>query len=159
MIKVFRQVALGEKANTAGGKMLSCTVRSLYLLITFLCFLDAVNADVLYASARGDVHFQDNPLIVDSQFDTSSVTATPVGATSIYRTAVLSHHSGIESTVFFHFLGTTLYEDVDSPTVLDGASTSTLTYHILPSIVKFKIERESVVTPLDRTISFLQLLI
>ena len=158
MLQILRTIAFGEHARreTAGTRVLRHAIRALAfgVMLTYLC--DAINIDVIYAAISGDMQYHDNPAILDSQFDTGN-TATliqlPGGhtATNAHTDQVLYAPQKC--------VGTIVYEDVDSPTVLDADSQTDLVYEVsnytrcpdpAPLIVH---------TPLDRTISFLRILI
>jgi hypothetical protein len=123
-------------------------------MLTYL--MDAINVDVIYASIVGDMHYHDNPAILDSQFDSG----VPLAPSSILGIQVQAEqHSAAAVQAPLKFSGTIVYEDVDSPTVLDGESTSDLVYE-LKAYVSAPDPVVQDVTPLvDRTISFLRILI
>lgn len=130
------------------------------VLTVFVFLLDTINADVLIAAIAGEIRFEDNPLILDSQFD-----ATRAGdGVHVHTNAFeLAKFDGGAKCLHSHatprFFGTTIIEDVDSPTVLDGASTATLNYSIKPDFRHSEAITETPPTTIDRTISFSCLLI
>ncbi len=134
-------------------------IGALFTVLVF--FADTINADILYAAIVGDVQFQDNPLILDSATDSTSVVPDCFAhhvnyfAASKYDEGATNVHRHIVP----RFFGTTIIEDADSPGVLDGASTATLTYDFQSYYIKAKIEEQSAVTTLDRTITYSRLLI
>lgn len=127
---------------------------ALFTVLVF--FLDTINADILYAAIRGEIRFQDNPLILDSATDATSVVPDAVAPHINYFQ--LAKYDGGPKQLSQHrqprFHGTTIIEDEDSPTVLDGATTDTLTYDIVSYYTQAKIEEESALTTLDRTITY-----
>lgn len=134
-------------------------IGALFTLLIF--FADTINADILYAAIIGDIQFQDNPLILDSATDSTSVVPDCLAHHVNYFAAAKydGGSSNLHRHVVPHFFGTTIIEDADSPGVLDGASTETLTYDIQSYFTLGKIESESAVTTLDRTITYSRLLI
>ncbi len=130
-------------------RVLACVVMMTYLL-------DAINIDVIYAAVTGDMHYHDNPAILDSQFDSGTTADAP----SVVGIPVqLASHSATTLQAPVKFSGTIVYEDVDSPTVLDGESQSDLVYEIAVYISAPEPTRALVIPLVDRTISFLRILI
>ena len=132
---------------------------ALFTVLVF--FADTINVDILYAAIIGDVQFQDNPLILDSATDSTSI-VPDIHAPHINYYELAKYDDGptqISRHIIPKFLGTTIIEDEDSPTVLDGANTETLTYDIQSYFTLGKIDSESAVTTLDRTITYGCLLI
>jgi len=163
MLKVFRNVAYGEvsASPTLFERVLGRGLRLFTLAVTFICLMDAINVDVIYAALGGDMRYQDNPAIVDSQFDSGVLQLDASQSFFQHFDQSISRHQR-DRTVLqapIKFLGTVIYEDVDSPTVLDGATTSTLIYYLLPTTPFQKVRSEGALAAFDRPISFLQLLI
>jgi hypothetical protein len=132
---------------------------ALFTVLVF--FADTINVDILYAAIIGDVQFQDNPLILDSATDSTSIVPTIQPPHINYYE--LAKYDGGPTQISRHivpkFLGTTIIEDEDSPTVLDGATTSSLTYVFHNQFARTRIDEESAVTTLDRTITYSRLMI
>jgi len=124
------------------------------LALCFLFTMDAINIDVLYAEAQEHYAYHDNPSIVDSQFDTTfqAIPYTSQG-TSIQNIAKVKFNNHLK------FKGAILYEDIDSPTVLDGTSTQTLITSFRSYFIGYSAPEHTVHTTFDRTISYLCLLI
>ena len=136
------------------------SARLIALFTVFVFFMDTINIDVLYAGMKGNIRFEDNPLILDSQFDTTPV-AQNTGNTTNYFSLVKSTATRTElsSKSIKKFFGTTIIEDVDSPTVLDGSSTATLEYYLRPFFIFSEVQKPCPPTIFNRTITFLCLLI
>ncbi len=134
-------------------------IGALFTLLIF--FADTINADILYAAIIGDIRFDDNPLILDSATDSTSVVPDALQPHVNYFAAAKfdGGASNIHRHVVPRFFGTTIIEDADSPAVLDGESTENLTYDIKSYYTQAKIEELSAVTTLDRTITYSRLLI
>ena len=132
---------------------------ALFTLLIF--FADTINVDILYAAIIGDIRFDDNPLIIDSACDSTSVIPDVLQPHVNYF--AVAKYDGGASNIHGHaksrFFGTTIIEDVDSPAVLDGESTDNLTYDLQSYYTRAKIDSESAVTTLDRTITYSRLLI
>ena len=161
MIKAFRHIALGGSTREVTGfaRLASHLARVGALFTVLVFFADTINADILYAAIKGDVRFQDNPLILDSATDGTSV-VPDIAPPDYFKLAKFDGGAkSVSKTVQYKFPGTTILEDVDSPTVLDGASTQTLTYEALPSYTHETIDETSAITTLDRTITYSRLLI
>jgi hypothetical protein len=131
------------------------------LLTLLVFFADTINVDILYAAIIGDIRFDDNPLILDSATDSTSVIPDILQPHVNYFAA--AKYDGGASNVHRHvmprFFGTTIIEDADSPAVLDGESTGNLTYDLQSYYTQAKIDEQSAVTTLDRTITYNRLLI
>ncbi len=123
-----------------------------FVLLIFIA--DAINVDVLYAMAIGDLQFQDNPDIFDSQFDSTPVCPAPTIATHGPRNSTLAQRA-----LNHKFRGTIILEDIDSPTVLDGTVSSNLLSSVLEFFVQKDHNSSSAILSFDRTISFQRLLI
>ena len=163
MIAAFRHIATGRPARELRRlQRVGAHLAQLGALFTVLIFFaDTINADILYAAIIGDVQFQDNPLILDSATDSTSVIPDCL-AHHVNYFAVAKYDGGssnIHRHIVPRFFGTTIIEDADSPGVLDGASTETLTYDIQSYFTQAKIDEQSAVTTLDRTITYSRLLI
>jgi hypothetical protein len=130
---------------------------ALFTLLVF--FADTINVDILYAAIIGDIRFDDNPLILDSATDSTSVIPDILQPHVNYFAA--AKYDGGASNIHGHaksrFFGTTIIEDVDSPAVLDGESTDNLTYDIKSYFTQTKVDEVSAVTTLDRTITYSRL--
>ena len=163
MIRSFRHIALGGSTRQLRGRARVAAhfarVGAIFTILVF--FGDTINVDILYAAIIGDVQFQDNPLILDSATDGTSVVPTIQPPHINYYE--LAKYDGGPTNASRHvvprFFGTTIIEDEDSPTVLDGANTESLTYDIQSYFTEAKIDSESAVTTLDRTITYGCLLI
>jgi hypothetical protein len=163
VIAAFRHIATGRPARELRRmQRVGAHLAQLGALFTLLIFFaDTINADILYAAIIGDVQFEDNPLILDSATDSTSVVPDAFQAHVNYFAA--AKYDGGTSNVHRHvvprFFGTTIIEDADSPAVLDGESTENLTYDFKSYFTQTKIDEESAVTTLDRTITYSRLLI
>ncbi len=120
-------------------------------------FADAINVNILYAAIIGNFQFQDNPLILDSATDTTSVVPNVVRPHINYF--VVCKYDGGATTLskLPKFYGTKIIEDEDSPTILDGcSSTATLTYDIrsYAPIEEAALPASALSPTLDRTITF-----
>lgn len=138
-------------------RALAYILRGLTLTIIFICLMDAINVDVIFAAVSGNMRYQDNPAITDSQFDTGSATQAYINIFA--QAAPINHLPASKIAITYKFLGTTIYEDVDSPTVLDGGSTVSLIYCIRAYKGDAANSYAHVRPTLDRTISFLRILI
>jgi hypothetical protein len=158
LIAAFRHIATGRPARELRRmQRVAAHFAQLGALITILVFFaDTINADILYAAIIGEVQFQDNPLILDSATDGTSVIPDALQPHINYYAA--AKYDGGASTIQRHvvprFLGTTIVEDVDSPGVLDGSTTETLNYDFQSYFIQAKIDEESALTTLDRTIAY-----
>jgi hypothetical protein len=163
LIAAFRHIATGRPARELRRmQRVGAHFAQLGALLTVLVFFaDTINADILCAAIIGDIRFDDNPLILDSATDSTSVIPDALQPHVNYYAA--ARYDGGASNVHRHvvprFLGTTIIEDVDSPGVLDGASTDTLNFDIQSYYTQTKIDEESAITTLDRTIAYSRLLI
>lgn len=164
MIAAFRQIALG--GSSRGLRRRSRIVASLArlgaLLTVLVFFADTINADILYAAIMGDVRFEDNPLILDSATDATSVVPNVTQAHPNYFELAKYNDSGakqVHRAVIPRFYGTTILEDVDSPSVLDGETTDALTFSLHSYDPALKFDRANTPTTLDRTITYSRLLI
>jgi hypothetical protein len=163
MIRAFRHIALGGSTrNLSGIARVGAHLARLGSLITILIFFaDTVNADILYAAIAGQIRFEDNPLILDSATDSTSI--IPDIARPHVNYFQLAKLDGGAKQLAQHsvprFFGTTITEDEDSPTVLDGATTQSLTFVFQTYFAQTKIDKESAVPTLDRTITYGRLLI
>ena len=127
------------------------------LLTAFVFFADAINADILYAAAIGDLQFQDNPYILDSGTDSTSVVPVQfVPHTNYFALAHFDDGSAKQLSQVPHhvFQGTVVVEDVDSPSVLDGETTSSLKFSLHHYCPVLKIDCPDRQPLLDRTIGF-----
>ena len=163
MIQVFRHIALGGSTrNLSGIARVGAHLARLGSLITVLVFFaDTINADILYAAIIGQVRFEDNPLILDSATDSTSIVPDVVKPHINYFQ--LAQCDGGAKQLGEHsvprFLGTTITEDEDSPTVLDGATTQSLTFVFQTYFARAPIPETSAIPTLDRTIAYGCLLI
>jgi hypothetical protein len=162
MIRAFRHIAQGGSSRQLNGfaRWAAHMARMGSLMTVLIFFLDTINADIIYAAIIGDVRFEDNPLILDSATDSTSVipnTAQP----NYFQLAKFDGGSAtnVHKHVLPRFLGTTIIEDADSPTVLDGATTQTLTFVVTSYFAQLKVAGESTIPTLDRTITYGCLLI
>ena len=163
MIRSFRHIALGGNARQLKGwaRVAAHLARIGALFTVLVFFADTINVDILYAAVIGDIRFEDNPLILDSATDSTSI-VPDIHAPHINYYELAKYDGGasnISRHVIPRFLGTTITEDEDSPTVLDGATTQSLTYVFHTPFTRIQIDEESAVTTLDRTISYGRLLI
>ena len=163
MISAFRHIALGGSTRKLNGfqRVAAHLARIGSLLTILIFFADTINADILYAAIIGDVQFQDNPLILDSASDSTSV-VPDIHSPHINYFELAKYDGGatkISRHVIPRFFGTTIIEDEDSPTVLDGATTATFTFSILRYDPTLQIEQASATPTLDRTITYGCLLI
>src|SRR6185312_13568019 len=146
MIRFFRYILIPASLpyGVTPSKAHSRIARALALFLCFVFTMDAINIDVLYAEAQENYSYQDNPGIVDSQFDTTfqATTCTSHSTDLQKETAKFKRHEKLKGAI--------LYEDIDSPTVLDGASTQTLVASFKSYFVKRSIEEPSVYTTFDR---------
>jgi hypothetical protein len=158
LITAFRHIAQGGRARELRGfsRAAAHLARMGALLTILIFFADTINADILYAAIIGDVQFQDNPLILDSASDATSVVPNVVQPHVNYF--ALAKYDGGATTIARHaaprFHGTTIIEDEDSPSVLDGGTTATLTYDIQSYYTQATIDEKSALTTLDRTITY-----
>jgi hypothetical protein len=163
MIQAFRHIALGGSARDLRGftRFAAYLARIGSLITVLIFFADTINADILYAAIVGQVRFEDNPLILDSATDQTSVVPDIVRPHINYFQ--LANYDGGAKEFARHsvpqFHGTTISEDEDSPTVLDGATTQSLTYVVRTYFAHITIDQESAVPTLDRTITYGCLLI
>lgn len=163
MISAFRLIALGGGTRKLSGlqRVAAHLARIGSLLTILVFFADTINADILYAAIIGDVRFEDNPLILDSATDGTSV--IPVAIQPHTNYFQLAKYDGGAKKMSQHaiprFHGTTITEDADSPSVLDGSTTAAFTFSILPSDPVVQIRRERASPTLDRTITYGCLLI
>ncbi len=163
MIRAFRHIATGGNTRQLKGlsRHAAYVARLLALLSIFVFFLDTINADILYAALAGDVRFEDNPLIVDSATDQTSV--VPALAVHVNYFALAKYDGGSSSMakrIIPRFYGMTILEDVDSPTVLDGESTESLTASTVKhSFANPRSAGASLFATRDRTITYGRLLI
>ena len=163
MIAAFRHIATGRPARELRRmQRVGAHLAQLGALLTLLVFFaDTINVDILYAAIIGDIRFDDNPLILDSATDSTSVIPDILQPHVNYFAA--AKYDGGASNVHRHvmprFFGTTIIEDADSPAVLDGESTGNLTYDLQSYYTQAKIDEQSAVTTLDRTITYNRLLI
>jgi hypothetical protein len=163
LIAAFRHIATGRPARElrrmqrVGAHF--AQIGALFTLLVF--FADTINVDILYAAIIGDIRFDDNPLILDSASDSTSVIPDVLQPHVNYFAA--AKFDGGASNIHRHaksrFFGTTIIEDEDSPAVLDGESTANLTYDLQSYYTQAKIDEQSAVTTLDRTITYARLLI
>jgi hypothetical protein len=163
MISSFRHIALGGDTRKLNGwqRVAAHLARIGSLLTVLIFFADTINADILYAAIIGDIQFQDNPLILDSATDSTSV-VPDIHSPHINYFELAKYDGGatqISRHIIPKFFGTTIIEDEDSPTVLDGATTSSLTYVFHNQFARLQIDEESAVTTLDRTITYSRLMI
>jgi hypothetical protein len=158
VISAFRHIALGGSPRQLHGwaRLASYVAKTGALLTVLVFFADTINADILYAAIIGDVQFQDNPLILDSATDATSVIPAQFVHANYFALAKFdspqSKHMSQPGT--HHFYGTTIQEDEDSPTVLDGATTATLTFSIRSYDPSPMPELHSTRYALDRTTRF-----
>jgi hypothetical protein len=163
LISAFRHIATGRPARELRRlQRVGAHLAQIGALFTvFIFFADTINADILYAAIIGDVQFLDNPLILDSATDSTSVVPDVLQPHVNYFAA--AKYDGGATNVHRHiiprFFGTTIIEDADSPAVLDGECTANLTYDLHTFFIQDKIESQSAVTTLDRTITYGRLLI
>jgi hypothetical protein len=169
MISAFRHIALGGSTRKLKGlqRVAAHLARIGSLLTVFVFFADTINADILYAAIIGDVRFEDNPLILDSATDGTSVIPTAIQPhTNYFQLAKYepattlgggANQVGRHHLPAFH--GTTIAEDADSLSVLDGATTAAFTFSILRYSPDLTIGVESASPTLDRTITYGCLLI
>jgi hypothetical protein len=157
VLRLIRHIAFGENSRRPSrtvrvlrhfARVVACVVMMTYLL-------DAINVDVIYAAVSGDMHYHDNPEILDSQFDSGCVATATVLGVAVQPTG----HSSTTVQAPVKFTGTIVYEDVDSPTVLDGESQHDLVYEIAVYVSAPEPDPASVTPSMDRTISFLRILI
>ncbi len=131
------------------------------LALYFLVFVsDTLNLDVLYASLFGNITFVDDGAISDSLFDvgpTQHASAFTQAVRSNDHLGFVSHSQKLSDDGMT--LRNAVYEDEDSPGVQD-AQTST---SVASAIVVGQPERDRAVRtltiPIDRIISFQQILI
>ena len=133
-------------------------VRVVALLNILVFFSDTINVNILYAAIIGDVQFQDNPYILDSATDTTSI-APNVTSPHVNYFAVAKYAERHNTTVAHHakstFSGSTIIEDEDSPGVLECDSTATLNYEIRSyAPTEAATLQERTLSTLDRTITF-----
>jgi hypothetical protein len=163
LIAAFRHIATGRPARELRRmQRVGAHLAQLGALFTLLIFFaDTINVDILYAAIIGDIRFDDNPLILDSATDSTSVIPDVLQPHVNFFAA--AKYDGGSSNIHRHivprFFGTTIIEDADSPAVLDGESTENLTYDIKSYFTQSKIDEQSAVTTLDRTITYGCLLI
>ena len=163
MIQAFRHIALGGSTRELKGfaRLAAHFARIGSLVTVLIFFADTINADILYAAIIGQVQFEDNPLIIDSATDSTSIVPA-IAKPHINYFQLASHDGGakqIAPHVIHKFHGTTISEDEDSPTVLDGANTLSLTYVVHHYFAQAQTREESTVPTLDRTIAYGCLLI
>jgi hypothetical protein len=117
--------------------------------LIFIFLMDAINVDILYAAMQGDMLYSDNPAIVDSALDTN--TAQFYQASSVHRDIPAK----VSKCAILH--GHIVFEDVDSPTVLECDNTATLLGEcfLYPDLETVSLTSDSPV--FDRPITFLQL--
>jgi len=128
---------------------------ALFTILVF--FADAINVNILYAAIIGNFQFQDNPYILDSATDATSVVPNVVRPHINYFEVCKFAGGATAITAIPTFHGNTIIEDEDSPTILDGcSSTATLTYDIRSyAPTEESALPASVPSPtLDRTITF-----
>ncbi|MDP4198234.1 MAG: hypothetical protein Q8922_04945 [Bacteroidota bacterium] len=163
MIGAFRHIALGGSTRKLTGfqRVAAQLARVVSIITVLVFFADTINADILYAAIKGDVRFDDNPLILDSATDgTGVIPASLVPHTNYF--ALAKYDGGakqISRHIIPRFHGTTIIEDADSPSVLDGATTATLTFSCFQYDPTLKIDQASATPMLDRTITYSRLLI
>ncbi|HEX5316647.1 MAG TPA: hypothetical protein VFX22_08350 [Candidatus Kapabacteria bacterium] len=127
-------------------------------LCTILVFFaDTINVNIIYAAIVGNFQFQDNPYILDSASDATSIIPNVVRPHINYFK--VAKYDGGRTTVSTipKFHGTTIVEDEDSPTILDGcSSTATLTYDIrsYAPTEEAALPISELSPTLDRTITF-----
>jgi hypothetical protein len=111
--------------------------------------MDAINVDILYAAMQGDLLYSDNPAIVDSALDTN--TAQFYQASAVHRDI----SAKINQSVILH--GHTVFEDADSPTILECDNTGTLIGEcfLYPEFEVLSVTADA--PAIDRPITFLQL--
>jgi len=159
LISAFRHIAHGGRARELRGfSRAAAHLARIGALCTILVFFaDAINVNILYAAILGNFQFQDNPYILDSASDATSVVPNVVRPHINYF-EVAKYDGGrtsISNIPKFH--GTTIIEDEDSPTILDGcSSTATLTYDIrsYAPIEEAALPASALSPTLDRTITF-----
>ncbi len=162
LIAAFRHIATGRPARELRSvqRVTALLAQSIAIFTVLVFFADTINADILYAAILGDVQFQDNPLILDSATDSTSIIPDALLPHANYFSLAKFDQGGTK-TVKGHrlpkFFGTTILEDVDSPGVLDGATTETLTFEFQSYFTLARIDESSAVTTLDRTITFASL--
>jgi hypothetical protein len=157
LITAFRHIAYGGDAHELRGWARTAVhlVRIIAVLNILVFFADTINADILFAAIIGNVQFQDNPLILDSASDSTSVAPTILRPHINYFEAAKYAGGTTRLSVVPRFLGTTIIEDVDSPSVLDGETTAILTYNIRSyAPMEEALPPASAPTSLDRTITF-----
>lgn len=159
LIAAFRHIATGrptrelQRFQRAGALL----AQGIALFTVLVFFADTINADILYAAIIGDVQFQDNPLILDSATDSTNIIPEALQPHVNYFAIAKYEHSGATNVKRHHtpkFFGTTILEDVDSPGVLDGATTETLTYEFQSYFTLARIDEPSAMTTHDRTITY-----
>ena len=162
MIQIFRHIAQSDGSRKLRGvqRIAARLARLVSLATVLIFFADTINADILFAAIVGDIRFADNPLILDSATDGTSV--IPDNHTSHFH--VVQPTSKADAGTFSRhliprFFGTTVTEDEDSPTVLDGATTATINVSVAPDHLAPKLVQSSPIPSFDRTITYGRLLI
>ena len=162
VISAFRQmttgVALKKLRGASRAAVLLARMGALLTVVVF--FADTINADILYAAIAGDVQFQDNPLILDSSTDSTSVIPASLAPhVNYFQLAKFDNgkQKQVGNRLLTHFHGTTIIEDVDSPSVLDGETTATLSYSVAVYDPTLIVREEGAIATLDRTITYSRL--
>ena len=128
---------------------------ALFTILVF--FADAINVNILYAAIIGEIQFQDNPLILDSASDSTSVAPNVVQPHINYFEVCKFAGGATTLSPIPKFHGSTIIEDEDSPTILDGcSSTATLTYDLrsYAPTEESALPASALSPTLDRTITF-----
>ena len=163
MIRTFRHIALGgSTCGLSGIASFGAHMARMGLLLTLLIFFaDTINADIIYAAVIGHVRFEDNPLILDSSTNSTNIIPDVVKPHINYF-QLAKHDSGAKQVtrhIDLRFFGTIIAEDEDSPTVLDGATTQSLTFVFQTYFSHIKTAEEGTIPTLDRTVTYGRLLI
>ena len=162
MLQKIRSISGNPKFASASRSQIAMRLVGKIVFVLYLALFvsDTINVDVLYASLKGNVTFVDDPSISDSLFDTGSQHHSSDFDAPVH----LNTHQRFTSVDHRHIAGDNLVknvisEDEDSPGIADATLSSSFAEKGELPRPTSEADVDSTIPDIDRTISYLKILI